>query len=70
MACYVEVIDIGVMRVTIIGKKPLKNPKKPTASDEKEIHLNARARNYCLLNALALECSIKFINSIRQMKFG
>jgi hypothetical protein len=28
--------------------KPEKNPEKPTMSDEKEIHLSARAKNVCL----------------------
>jgi hypothetical protein len=38
MACYLEVVDLDVWRVTHDGIKPLKNPKKPTASDEKDIH--------------------------------
>jgi hypothetical protein len=47
MACYLEVVDLGVWRVTHDGIKPPKNPDKPTTSEEKEIHLNARAKN-CL----------------------
>jgi hypothetical protein len=47
MACYLEAIDLGVWRVTRDGMKPPKNPEKPTTSEEKEIHLNARAKN-CL----------------------
>jgi hypothetical protein len=34
--------------------KPTKNFEKLTASDEKEIHLNARAKN-CLYESLSLE---------------
>jgi hypothetical protein len=45
MACYLEVVDLGVWRVTCNGMKPPKNPKKPTTSEGKEIHLNARAKN-------------------------
>jgi hypothetical protein len=45
MACYLEVVDLGVLRVTHDGMKPPKNPEKPTMSEEKEIHLNARAKN-------------------------
>ena len=45
MACYLEVVDLGVQRVTHDGMKPPKNFEKLTASDEKEIHLNARAKN-------------------------
>jgi hypothetical protein len=47
MACYLEVLDLGVWRVTRDGMKPPKNFEKLTASDEKEIHLNARAKK-CL----------------------
>jgi hypothetical protein len=45
MACYLEVVDLGVWRVTRDGMKPSKNPEKPTMSEEKEIYLNARAKN-------------------------
>jgi hypothetical protein len=34
MASYLEVIDLGVWRVTRDGMKPPKNPKKLIASDE------------------------------------
>ena len=54
MACYLEAVDLGVWRVTRDGMKPLKNPDKPTAGDEKEIHLNARAKN-CLFESLSME---------------
>jgi tRNA G18 (ribose-2'-O)-methylase SpoU len=43
-----------VFRVTRDGMKPPKNPEKLTASDEKEIHLNARAKN-CLYESLSIE---------------
>jgi len=54
MACYLEVVDLGVWRVTRDGMKPLKNPEKPTTSEEKEIHLNARAKN-CLYESLSMD---------------
>ena len=45
MACYLEAVDLGVWRVTHDGMKPIKNLEKPTKSDEKEMHFNARAKN-------------------------
>ena len=36
------------------GMKPLKNLDKPTTSDEKEIHLNARAKN-CLFKSFSMD---------------
>jgi hypothetical protein len=54
MACYLEVIDLGIWRVTRDGMKPPKNPEKPTTSEEKEIHLNARAKN-CLYESLSMD---------------
>ena len=54
MACYLEAVDLGVWRVTRDGMKPLKNPEKPTTSEEKEIHLNARAKN-CLYESLSMD---------------
>jgi hypothetical protein len=53
MACYLEVVDLGAWRVTRDGMKPPKNPEKPTTS-EKEIHLNARAKN-CLCESLSMD---------------
>jgi hypothetical protein len=58
MACYLEVIDLGVWRVTHEGMKPPKNPEH-TMSEEKEIHLNSRAKIACM-NLLAWKFSIKF----------
>ena len=46
MACYFEAVDLGVRRVTRDGMKLIKNLEKPTKSDEKEMHFNARAKNY------------------------
>ena len=46
MAYHLEVVDLDVWRVTHDGMKPIKNPKKSTKSDEKEMHFNARAKNY------------------------
>jgi hypothetical protein len=53
MACYLEVVDLGVWRVTRDGMKPPKNPEKPTTSEEKEIHLNDRTKN-CLYESLSM----------------
>jgi hypothetical protein len=54
MACYLEAVDLGVWRVTHDGMKLPKNPEKLTTSDEKEIHLNARAKK-CLYESLSME---------------
>jgi hypothetical protein len=54
MACYLEAIDLGVWRVTRDGMKPPKNLEKPTTSEEKEIHLNARDKN-CLYESLSMD---------------
>jgi hypothetical protein len=54
MACYLEVVDLGVWRVTRDEMKPLKNPEKPTTREEKEIHLNARAKN-CVYESLSMD---------------
>jgi hypothetical protein len=54
MTCYLEVVDLGIWRVTRDGIKPPKNPEKPTTSEEKEIHLNARAKN-CLYESLSMD---------------
>jgi hypothetical protein len=54
MACYLEAVDLGVLRVTRDGMKPPKNPEKPTTSEEKEMHLNARAKN-CLYEYLSMD---------------
>jgi hypothetical protein len=54
MACYLEAVDLGVWRFTRDGMKPPKNPEKLIASDEKEIHLNARAKNW-LYESLSME---------------
>jgi hypothetical protein len=54
MACYLEVVDLDVWRVTRNGMKPPKTSKKLTVSDEKEIHLNARSKN-CLYESLSME---------------
>ena len=54
MASYLETVDLGVWRVCRDGMKPLKNPEKPTVSDEKEIHLNARAKN-SMFESLSME---------------
>jgi hypothetical protein len=68
MACYLEAVNIGVWRVTSDGMKPPKTLEKLTASDKKEIHLNARAKN-CLYESLSIEifnqiCTLKNANEI------
>ena len=47
-------VDLGVWRVTCDGMKPIKNLDKPTKSDEKEIHFNARAKN-CLFESFSMD---------------
>jgi hypothetical protein len=54
MACYLEAVDLGVWRVTRHRMKPPKNSENLTASDVKEIHLNARAKN-CLYESLSMK---------------
>jgi hypothetical protein len=54
MACYLEAVDLGVWRVTRDVMKPPKNPEKSTTSEEKEIYLNARAKN-CLYKSLSMD---------------
>jgi hypothetical protein len=54
MACYLEVVNLGVWRVTRDGMKPPKNLEKPTTSEEKKIHLNDRAK-YCLYESLSMD---------------
>ena len=45
MACHLVAVDLGVWRVTRDIIKHIKNLDKPTKSEEKEIHFNARAKN-------------------------
>jgi hypothetical protein len=54
MAFYLEAIDLDVWRVTCDEIKPPNNPEKLTTSEEKEIHLNDRAKNY-LYESLSME---------------
>jgi hypothetical protein len=54
MTCYLGAVDLSVWRVSRDGIKPPKNPEKLTTSEEKEIHLNARAKN-CLYESLSME---------------
>ena len=55
MAFHLEAVDLSIWRVTHDGIKPIKNPDKPTKSDEKEIHFNARAMN-CLFESTKHGC--------------
>jgi hypothetical protein len=54
MACYLEVVDIGVWRVTRDGMKPPKNFEKLTMRDGNVINLTARAK-ICLYESLSIE---------------
>ena len=65
MACYLEVVDLGVWRVTRDGTKPIKNPEKPTKSVEKEMHFNARAKN-CLFESFSMDVRLPSV----QFKYG
>ena len=51
MACHLEVVDLGVWRVTRDGMKPIKNPDKPISMLELKI---------ACLNLLAWMCSTKY----------
>ena len=53
-----QAVDLGVWRVTCDRMKPIKNPEKPTKSDEKEMHLMLELRIACL-NHLAWMCLTK-----------
>jgi hypothetical protein len=52
MAIHLEAVDLGVWRVTRDRMNPIKNLDKPTKNEEKEIHLNARAKN-CLFESFS-----------------
>jgi hypothetical protein len=39
---------------SLVMEETPKNPEKPTASDEKEIHLNARGKN-CLYESFSID---------------
>jgi hypothetical protein len=69
MACYLEVVDLGVWRVTRDGMKPPKYPEKPTMSEENEIHLNARAKN-CLYEYLSMKIFNQVFTLKLLMRFG
>ena len=58
MACHLEAVDLGVWRVTRDGMKPIKNPNKPTKSEEKEIYSMLELKIACL-NLLAWMCLTK-----------
>ena len=58
MACYLEAVDLEVWRVTRDRMKPIKNSDKPTKSDKKEIHFNARAKS-CLFDSFSMDVLTK-----------
>lgn len=49
--------------------KPHKNLEKPNMSDEKEIHLNVRAKNY-LFEYLSIGIFNQIFTLTKLMKFG
>ena len=57
MAFHLEAVDLGVWRVTRDGMKPIKNPNKPTKSEEKKISM-LELKIACL-NLLAWMCLTK-----------
>jgi hypothetical protein len=69
MACYLEVGDLGAWRVTCDGMKPPKNLEKLTTSDEKEILLNARAKN-CLYESISINIFNQVFTLKMLMRFG
>ena len=69
MACYLEVVDLGVWRVTHDRMKPIKNPNKPTKREEKEIHFSARAKN-CLFESFSMDMFNQVFILNTHMKFG
>ena len=58
MACHLEVVDLGVWRVTRDGMKPIKNLDKPTKSKKKKFISKLELKIACL-NLLAWMCLIK-----------
>ena len=48
MACHFEAVDLGVWRVTHDGMKPIKNPDKPTKSEEKKFISMLELKIICL----------------------
>ena len=48
MACYLEAVDLGVWRVSHDGMKPIKNPDKPTKSEEKKFISMIELKIACL----------------------
>ena len=58
MACYLEAVDLGVWRVTRDRMKPIKNPNKPTKSDEKKFIIMLELKIACL-NLLVWMCLTK-----------
>jgi hypothetical protein len=68
MDCYLEAIDLGVWRVTRDRIKPPKSPDKLTASEEKEIYFNARAKTY-LYESLSMDIFNPF-NQIFSLKIS
>ena len=57
MACHLEAVDLGVWRVSCDVMKPIKNPDKPTKSEEKKIHF--KELKITCLNLLAWMCLTK-----------
>ena len=58
MACHLEVVDLGVWRVTRDRMKPIKNLNKPTKSKKKKFISKLELKIACL-NLLAWMCLTK-----------
>jgi len=58
MACHLEAVDLGVWRVTRDMMKPIKNPDKPTKSEEKKF-ISMLEQKIACLNHLAWMCLTK-----------
>ena len=65
MACYLEAVNLSVWRVIREGMKTIKNLDKPTKSEEKKIHFNARAKN-CLFESFSMDV----FNQVFTLKYG
>jgi hypothetical protein len=48
---------------------PVKYPKKPTTSDEEEIHLNVRVKNY-LFGSFSMDILNQILILTKLIKFG
>ena len=68
MACHLEAVDLGVWRVTHDGMKPIKNPDKPTKSEEKEIYFKYVRKESTVFSFVEVEKMIKNLNGVTYNK--